>query len=51
MFRGFMDMVDGEKLVPFVRLFYDSPSTYIWEDEVGDVRTCCKEKVVNKETP
>ena len=23
--------------MPFVR-FYDSPSTYIWEDEVGDVR-------------
>ena len=38
MFRGLMDMVDGEKLVPFVRLFYDSTSTYIWEDEVGDVR-------------
>ena len=38
MFRGLMDMVDGKKLVPFVRLFYDSPSTYIWEDEVGDVR-------------
>ena len=38
MFRGLMDMVDGEKLVPYVRLFYDSPSTYIWEDEVGDVR-------------
>ena len=38
MFRGLMDMVDGEKLVPFVMLFYDSPSTYIWEDEVGDVR-------------
>ena len=32
MFRGLMDMVDGEKLVPFVRLFYDSPSMYIWEE-------------------
>ena len=42
MFRGLMDMVDGEKLVPFVRLFYDSPSTYIWEDEVGDVRHVCQ---------
>ena len=23
MFRGLVDMVDGEKLVPFVRLFYE----------------------------
>ena len=42
MFRGLMDMVDGEKLVPFVRLFHDSPSTYIWEDEVGDIRHVCQ---------
>ena len=41
-FRGLMDMVDGEKLVPFARLFYDSPSTCIWEDEVGDVRHVCQ---------
>ena len=42
MFRGLMDMVDGEKLVPFVRLFYNSPSTYIWEDDVGEVRHVCQ---------
>ena len=27
MFRGVMDMEDGKKLVPFVRLFYDNLST------------------------
>ena len=42
MFRGLVDMVDGEKLVPFARLFYDSPLTFIWEDEVGDVRHVCR---------
>ena len=42
LFRGLLDMVDGEKLVPFVRLFYDSPSTHIWEDDIGDVRHVCQ---------
>ena len=31
-------MVDGDKLIPFVRQFYSSPSTYLWEDEVGETR-------------
>ena len=31
-------MVDGEKIIPFVRQFYDSPSTFLWEDDTGDVR-------------
>ena len=26
----------------FSRLFYDSPSTYIWENDVGDVRHVCR---------
>ena len=30
-----MDRVDGEKLVPFVKLFNDNRSICIWEDEVG----------------
>ena len=38
MFRGLADMVDGEKIIPFVRQFYDSPSTFLWEDDTGDVR-------------
>ena len=39
MFRGLADLPDGEKLIPFVRLFYDSPSRYWWEDELGETRT------------
>ena len=30
-------MVDGEKILPFVRAFYGKPSSYWWEDDVGDV--------------
>ena len=37
MFRGVADMCDGDKLIPFVRLFYGSPSTYLWEDDTGKV--------------
>ena len=25
-------------LIPFVRQFYDSPSTFLWEDETGEVK-------------
>ena len=38
MFRGLADMVDGEKIIPFVRQFHDNPSTYLWENDTGDVR-------------
>ena len=31
-------MVDGDKLIPFVQQFYSSPSTFLWEDEVGETR-------------
>ena len=36
MFQGLADMVDGDKLIPFIRQFYDSPSTFLWEDELGE---------------
>ena len=32
-------MVDGEKILPFVRAFYGQPSTYLWEDDAGEVHT------------
>ena len=35
--EGVADMVDGDKLVPFMRLFYGSPSTFLWEDDEGTV--------------
>ena len=37
LFRGVAAMVDGDKLVPFMRLFYWSPSTFLWEDDAGTV--------------
>ena len=30
-------MPNGDKLLPFVRLFCGSPSTFLWEDELGTV--------------
>ena len=38
MFQGVADMVDGEKIIPFIRQFYDSPSQFLWEDDMGEVR-------------
>ena len=29
-------MEDGDQIVPFGRCFYGSPSTYLWEDELGN---------------
>ena len=29
-------MVDGDQMIPFVRLFYGSPSVYLWKDDAGD---------------
>ena len=37
MFQGVADMVDGEKIIPFIRQFLDSPSQFLWEDEMGEV--------------
>ena len=35
MFEDLLRMEDGDQLLPFVRCFYGSPSTYLWEDEMG----------------
>ena len=37
MLSGLMGMREGEQLLPIAKLFYGDPSTYLWEDEVGDV--------------
>ena len=37
MLSGLRDMEYGEELMPFVSAFYGSPSTYLWEDELGAV--------------
>ena len=33
---GLMDMEEGDKLLPCVRLFFSDPSTFLWDDEAGD---------------
>ena len=37
MMVGLSHFEEGDKLFPFVRLFYSSPSTFLWEDDVGIV--------------
>ena len=37
MMRGLRHVVEGDRILPFVRAFYGKPSTYIWDDDVGDV--------------
>ena len=37
MMRGLRHVVEGDRILPFVRAFYGKPSSYIWEDDVGDV--------------
>ena len=37
MMQGLLHMEGGEKLLPFVRMFYSTPSTFLWEDEEGTV--------------
>ena len=39
MLRGLLGVTDGEKALPFVRLFYGRPSQYLWEDDSGNVHT------------
>ena len=33
--QGLLHMEGGDKLLPFTRQFYSSPSTLLWEDELG----------------
>ena len=35
--QGLVDMPDGVKVLPFVRMFYGTPSQFLWEDELGTV--------------
>ena len=32
---GLAHLEEGDKLLPFLRLFYSSPSAFLWEDDVG----------------
>ena len=35
MLDGLLQMDGGDQIIPFVRMFYGGPSTYLWEDEMG----------------
>ena len=35
MLQGFLMMENGDRVLPFVRCFFGSPSTNLWEDEMG----------------
>ena len=37
MFRGLLSVEGGESALPFVRQFYGSVSTYLWQDDEGIV--------------
>ena len=37
--QGLMRVDGGSEAVPFVRMFYGSPSEYLWEDSFGVVHT------------
>ena len=37
MLRGLFSVQGGEAILPFVHLFYGVPSTYMWQDNSGDI--------------
>ena len=39
MLSGLLDMEEGERLLPFVRMFYSQPWSYLFDDEVGETHT------------
>ena len=46
MMEGYLRMEDGNQILPFVRMFYGTTSTYLWEDEMGH-----REREGSKATP
>ena len=36
MLEGLLRMEGGDQILPFARLFYGTPSAYLWEDEMGN---------------
>ena len=50
MLKGLLTMEGGDRILPFVRLFYGDPSTFLWEDDLGGVHSVLQEKAGSKET-
>ena len=38
MLEGLLRMEGGDQILPFARLFCGTPSTYLWEDEMGNTQ-------------
>ena len=38
MLRGLLSVQGGESILPFMRQFFGAPSTYLWQDDAGDVQ-------------
>ena len=39
MFQGVADLPNADQLIPFISQFYEEPSTFVWEDKLGEVHT------------
>ena len=39
MLKGLLTVEGGDRVLPFVRLFYGDPSTFLWEDDLGGVHS------------
>ena len=50
MMEGLLRMEDGDQILPFVRMFYGNPSTFLWEDEMGSPRAFHREREGSKAT-
>ena len=48
MLEALMEVESGSQGLPFVRMFYGSHSTYLWEDEAGVVHTVEQGREANK---
>ena len=49
--EGRLRMEGGDQILPFVRCFYDSPSTYLWDDEMGVAQSMPPRTEENKAIP
>ena len=50
MLTGLRDVAGGSEVLPFVRMFYGTPSEYLSKDD-GEVHKIAQARVANKETP
>ena len=51
MLEGLRRVEGGDSALPFVSQFYGSPSSYLWEDSLGQVHTLTRPKAGSRVTP